>query len=193
MFCPNCGKQLEDGLNFCPSCGKSLENYNTGSGVSAQVPAAAPERSTAVQTVTPASKIPNSSFYFISCRGSAFSFSEKMVTSISCENEVLNFDISPKRMNKLPSFAVNDISTITCEKKLNLYGIFWVAFCAFFMLVSIANEAPGYVLLFIFFLALDIYFYTDHKVTISLKNGDSMFFYSRKEEPISAFRNTIGK
>lgn len=28
MYCYNCGKEIEDGLNFCPFCGKDLRSLN---------------------------------------------------------------------------------------------------------------------------------------------------------------------
>lgn len=55
MFCPNCGKYLEDGVRFCPNCGRRLTQTSSEPqppvGGSTSVPAAQPEG--AAEAVSP--------------------------------------------------------------------------------------------------------------------------------------------
>lgn len=48
MFCGNCGKKLEDGVNFCPACGAPVHRTAT----SPEVPVSAPAVSTPQAAVT---------------------------------------------------------------------------------------------------------------------------------------------
>lgn len=33
MFCPKCGKQVEDGIDFCPNCGTNLKQVTPSQGI----------------------------------------------------------------------------------------------------------------------------------------------------------------